>query len=76
MAMMFVGSNWTLGNKKVALKPREPLNLLHISNRNGQENLWRAVALQVWNYFIELGPNPNHKACRECLPSSTQLYSF
>lgn len=37
--MMFLGSNWTLGNKKVALTPRKPLHLLHSSNRNLD---WRA----------------------------------
>ncbi len=37
--MMFLGSNWYLGNKKVALTPREPLSLLHSSNRNHD---WRA----------------------------------
>ncbi len=37
--MMFVGSNWYLTNKKVALTPREPLSLL----RHNSENLnWRA----------------------------------
>lgn len=37
--MIYVGSNWYLDNKKVALTPREPLNLLHKSNRNTN---WRA----------------------------------
>jgi hypothetical protein len=37
--MVFLGSNWTLSNKKVALTPREPLNLLHIGSRNKD---WRA----------------------------------
>lgn len=37
--MKSLGLNWTLSNKKVALTPREPLNLLHISNRNQS---WRA----------------------------------
>jgi hypothetical protein len=47
--MMYLGSNWYLGNKKVALTPREPLNLLHKSNRYPD---WRAVTFQVWNYFV------------------------
>jgi hypothetical protein len=29
--MMFLGSNWYLSNKKVALTPRKPLDLLHSS---------------------------------------------
>ncbi|MCA9330188.1 hypothetical protein KDA11_06055, partial [Candidatus Saccharibacteria bacterium] len=37
--MMYIGSNWHLGNKKVALTPREPLSLLH---RNNSETIWRA----------------------------------
>lgn len=37
--MMFLGSNWYLGNKKVALTPRKPLDLLHVSTRNPD---WRA----------------------------------
>jgi site-specific DNA recombinase len=37
--MIFIGSNWHLGNKKVALTPRKPLNLLH--NR-ASETSWRA----------------------------------
>ena len=37
--MQYVGSNWTLGNKKVALTARRPLDLLHSSNRNPN---WRA----------------------------------
>lgn len=37
--MSFLGSNWTLGNKKVALTPREPLSLLHSATRNPN---WRA----------------------------------
>ncbi|MGH7157354.1 MAG: recombinase family protein [Candidatus Saccharimonadales bacterium] len=37
--MKYLGLNWTLSNKKVALTPREPLNLLHVSNRNQS---WRA----------------------------------
>ena len=37
--MKYLGLNWTLSNKKVALTPREPLGLLHISNRNQS---WRA----------------------------------
>lgn len=37
--MMFIGSNWYLSNKKVALTDREPLSLLH----KGTDNLiWRA----------------------------------
>lgn len=37
--MLFLGSNWTLGMKKVELTPRRPLDLLHSSNRNLD---WRA----------------------------------
>lgn len=37
--MLTLGSNWTLGNKKVALTPREPLSLLHSATRNPN---WRA----------------------------------
>ena len=37
--MLYLGTNWTLSNKKVALTPREPLNMLHISNR---KTSWRA----------------------------------
>ncbi len=37
--MMFLGSNWYLGNKKVVLTPRKPLDLLHVSNRKTD---WRA----------------------------------
>jgi site-specific DNA recombinase len=37
--MKFLGLNWYLGNKKVALTPRKPLDALHISNRNLD---WRA----------------------------------
>jgi hypothetical protein len=37
--MIFLGSNWYLGNKKVTLTPRKPLDLLHSSNRNQD---WRA----------------------------------
>lgn len=37
--MMFIGSNWYLGNKKVVLTPRKPLNLLFVSDRNPN---WRA----------------------------------
>lgn len=37
--MLMLGSNWTLGNKKVALTPREPLSLLHSVTRNPN---WRA----------------------------------
>lgn len=32
--MKRLGLNWTLSNKKVAVTPRKPLNLLHISNRH------------------------------------------
>ncbi len=38
--MMYIGSNWYLSNKKVALTPREPLNLLH--NR-ASETSWRDI---------------------------------
>ena len=37
--MMYVGANWYLTNKKVALTPRKPLNLLH--NR-ASDTSWRA----------------------------------
>lgn len=37
--MTFVGSNWYLSNKKVALTVRKPLDVLHVSNRNTD---WRA----------------------------------
>ncbi len=37
--MLHLGSNWTLGNKKAALTVREPLSLLHKSNRHSN---WRA----------------------------------
>ena len=37
--MMYLGSNWTLSNKKVALTPREPLSLLC---HNSYESDWRA----------------------------------
>ncbi len=37
--MRLLGSNWTLGNKKVALSVREPLSALHNSAEN---NDWRA----------------------------------
>ena len=37
--MQYVGSNWALGNKKVALTPREPLHLLHSAT---QKSNWRA----------------------------------
>ncbi len=41
--MLYLGSNWTLSNKKVELTPREPLDLLHISNRKtADETFWRA----------------------------------
>lgn len=39
---------WILSNKKVALTTREPLSMLHISNR---KTTWRATANKVWNYF-------------------------
>lgn len=45
--MTGVGSNWYLGNKKVALTPRKPLDLLHVSNRNMSESandsVWRDI---------------------------------
>lgn len=37
--MMFLGSNWYMGMKKVQLTPRRPLDLLHVSSRNLD---WRA----------------------------------
>ncbi len=37
--MMYLGLNWHLGNKKVALTPREPLSLLRHSSENPN---WRA----------------------------------
>ncbi len=37
--MLMLGSNWTLGNKKVALTPREPLSALRHNNEN---TIWRA----------------------------------
>lgn len=37
--MLFLGSNWHLGNKKVVLIPRKPLDLLSVSDRNPN---WRA----------------------------------
>lgn len=37
--MLFLGSNWTLGNKKVEITPRRPLDLLRHSSDN---LLWRA----------------------------------
>ncbi len=37
--MLMLGLNWTLGNKKVALTPREPLNALRHNNEN---TIWRA----------------------------------
>jgi site-specific DNA recombinase len=37
--MIFVGLNWHLGNKKVVLTPRKPLDLLSVSDRNPN---WRA----------------------------------
>jgi site-specific DNA recombinase len=38
--MLYLGSNWTLSNKKVALTPREPLSLLHKSNPHSD---WRDI---------------------------------
>lgn len=37
--MLYLGSNWTLSNKKVQLTPRRPLDLLRLNN---SETLWRA----------------------------------
>jgi site-specific DNA recombinase len=37
--MMFVGSNWYLGNKKVDLTPRRPIDLLRHTDKN---TVWRA----------------------------------
>jgi len=37
--MLYLGTNWTLSNKKVALTAREPLNMLHKSIRKSD---WRA----------------------------------
>lgn len=37
--MKYVGSNWTLSNKKVALTPREPLDALY---KNNSDTIWRA----------------------------------
>ena len=37
--MKYLGSNWTLSNKKVALTPREPLDMLHKDVRKAD---WRA----------------------------------
>ena len=37
--MLYLGTNWTLSNKKVALTPREPLNMLH---KNTRKSDWRA----------------------------------
>jgi site-specific DNA recombinase len=37
--MLHLGSNWTLGNKKVAFTPRKPLDVLHVGSRNPE---WRA----------------------------------
>lgn len=48
--MLMLGLNWTLGNKKVALTPREPLNALRHNNDN---TIWRSITLEVWNYFVE-----------------------
>jgi hypothetical protein len=53
--MMFIGSNWYLSNKKVDLTPRRPIDLLHKSNRNTD---WRAVAMNVWNYFVDTEDSP------------------
>ncbi len=46
--MKHLGLNWTLSNKKVALTPREPLNMLHVSNRN-----------QSWRTGRDLNPRPS-----------------
>ncbi len=43
--MIFIGSNWYLGNKKVTLTPRKPLDLLHVSNRSTD---WRARPGSNW----------------------------
>ena len=41
--MKMLGSNWYLGNKKVALIPRKPLDAFHVDNREKHGNLvWRA----------------------------------
>lgn len=37
--MLYLGTNWTLSNKKVALTAREPLNMLH---KNTRKSDWRA----------------------------------
>ena len=37
--MLYLGTNWTLSNKKVALTPREPLNYLHVATLKSD---WRA----------------------------------
>ena len=37
--MLYLGTNWTLSNKKVALTAREPLNYLHKATRKSD---WRA----------------------------------
>jgi site-specific DNA recombinase len=37
--MLYLGTNWTLSNKKVALTPREPLNVFY---KNGPKTDWRA----------------------------------
>jgi site-specific DNA recombinase len=39
--MKYIGSNWYLSNKKVALTPRKPLDALYKNSRNTE---WRAVA--------------------------------
>jgi hypothetical protein len=38
--MMFVGSNWYLGNKKVDLTPRRPIDLLRHTDKN---TVWRGI---------------------------------
>lgn len=40
--MLYLGSNWTLGNKKVALTPRKPLDLVYNSSEIRPEKTWRA----------------------------------
>ncbi|MDQ5886018.1 MAG: site-specific recombinase, partial [Patescibacteria group bacterium] len=40
--MLMLGLNWTLGNKKVALTARKPLDLLYNSSEISSENSWRA----------------------------------
>lgn len=51
--MKYVGSNWYLSNKKVVLTVREPLSALCHNSENPN---WRAIAEQVWNYFVTLKP--------------------